>query len=130
VPARAAAAAVLRQSLHNALRKGLTVSYSVNEQVAGHFEVLLSKSLAHRIGISGTAATGLPAGTPPELVIAKAILVTTVGGRDAVHIQFSKRTAKRLAHVHRLPLMLRLIVHNASSTSPATTTVLTSFTLG
>jgi hypothetical protein len=106
------------------------VSYSVNEKVAGHFEVLLSKSLAHRMGISGTPATGLAAGTPPELVIAKAILVTTAGGRSAVHIQFPKRTAKRLAHAHRLTLMLRLIVHNASTTNPATTSVLTSFTLG
>ncbi|HEV3046691.1 MAG TPA: hypothetical protein VGY13_04960 [Solirubrobacteraceae bacterium] len=130
VAAPVAAAAVLPQSLRGALRRGLVVSYSVNEQVAGHFEVLLSKSLAHRMGISGTPATGLAAGTPPELVIAKAILVTTAGGRSAVHIQFPKRTAKRLAHAHRLTLMLRLIVHNASTTNPATTSVLTSFTLG
>jgi len=102
----------------------------VNEQVAGHFEVLLSSATAHRLGISGTPATGLPAGSAPKLVIAKAILVTTKGGHNAVHIQFSKRTAARLAHVHKLSLMLRLIVRNAATSNPATTTVVSSVTLG
>jgi hypothetical protein len=130
VPAPVAAAAVLPQSLHNALHKGLIVNYSVNEQVAGHFEVLLDSELAHRLKISGTPATGLPAGTPAELVIAKAILVTTKGGRSAVRIQFPKRTAERLARAHKVPLMLRLIVRNAATGTPVTTTVLSSFTLG
>jgi hypothetical protein len=130
VPAPVALASVVRQSLHTALRKGLVVSYSVNEQVAGHFEVLLSSALAHKLHVSGTAATGLPAGSPPELVIAKAILVTTKGGRSAVHIQFPKRTAARLAHQHKLSLMLRLIVRNAApGGAPATSTTTTSVTL-
>jgi len=129
VPAPIAAASIVRQSLHNALHRGLVVSYSVNEQVAGHFEVLLSRTIARRLGISGPAATGLPAGSPAEVVIAKALLITTKGGRNAVHIIFPKRTAARLAHVHRVPLMLRLIVRNAAKGSPATTTVVTSVTL-
>jgi PKD domain len=129
VAAPVAAATIVRQTLRNALRKGLVVSYSVNEQVAGHFEVLLSSAVAHRLGISGTPAVGLPAGSPAELVIAKAILVTTKGGHSAVHIQFSKRTAARLAHVHKVSLMLRLIVRNAASSNPATTTVVSSVTL-
>ena len=62
-------------------------------------------------------------------MIAKAILVTTKGGRSAVHIDFSKRTAARLAKVHKVSLMLRLIVRNASSTDPATTTVVSNITL-
>jgi hypothetical protein len=130
VPAPVALATVVRQSLHSALHKGLVVSYSVNEQVAGHFEVLLSSALAHKLHVSGTVATGLPAGTPPEMVIAKAILVTTKGGRSAVHIQFSKRTAARLAHEHKLPLTLRLVVRNAAPGVPATSTTTTSVTLG
>jgi hypothetical protein len=130
IPAPVAAAAIVRQSLHTALRRGLVVSYSVNEQVAGHFEVLLSSALAHRLGIGGTPATGLPAGSAPQLVIAKAILVTTKGGHSAVHIVFSKRTAARLAHVHKLPLMLSLTVRNATAGVPQTTTVLSSVTLG
>jgi hypothetical protein len=129
LPAPVAAAAIARQSLQSALRKGLAVSYSVNEQVAGHFEVLLSRALARRLGVGGAPAAGLPAGSPPELVIAKAILVTTKGGHSSVHIQFSKHTAARLAHVHKLPLILRLVVRNASSTSPATATVLSEVTL-
>jgi len=129
VPAPIAAASIIRQGLRTALRKGLLVSYSVNEQVAGHFEVLLSSAVAHRLGIGGSPATGLPAGSPPELVIAKAILVTTKGGHSAVHIDFSQRTAARLARVHKVSLMLRLTVRNAAKSNPVTTTVLSSGTL-
>ncbi len=130
VPPPIAAASIVHQSLRTALRRGLVVSYSVNEQVAGHFEVLLSRAVARRLGIGGAPATGLPAGTPPELVIAKAILVTTKGGHSAVHIQFSRSTAARLARAHRVSLMLRLVVRNAATTNPVTTTVLSSATLG
>jgi hypothetical protein len=129
VPAPIAAAAISKQSLQKALRKGLEVSYSVNEQVAGHFEVLLASAVARRLGISGTPAVGLPAGSPAETVIAKAILVTTKGGRSAVHIAFSKRTAARLSHAHKVSLMLRLIVRNAATSNPTTTTVVSNFTL-
>jgi hypothetical protein len=129
VPNPVAAASVISQSLKSVLRNGLVVRYSVNEQVAGHFDVLLDRATARRLKITGTPAVNLPAGTPPELVIAKAILVTTKGGRSAVRIKFSKRTAARLAHTHKVKLTLRLIVRNASPTSPASTTVLSSFTL-
>jgi hypothetical protein len=130
VPAPVAAALILPQSLRKALHKGLAVSYSVNEQVAGRFEVLLSRATAHRLGISGTPATGMPAGSSPQLVIAKAILVTTKGGHSSVRIEFSKRTAARLAHAHKVALTLRLTVRNASSSNPATTTVVSAVTLG
>jgi hypothetical protein len=129
VPTPLATAAVVKQTLRSALRKGLAVSYSVNEQVAGHFEVLLASAVARRLGISGTPAVGLPAGSPAETVIAKALLVTTKGGHNAVHIAFSKRTASRLAHAHKVSLMLRLIVRNAATSNPTTTTVVSNFTL-
>jgi hypothetical protein len=122
-------ATVVHQSLRKALRKGLVVSYSVNQQVTGQFNVLLSSATARRLGISGTPATGLPAGTPAEVVIAKAILVTTKGGRGAMHIKFPKKTAARLAHVNKLSLMLRLFVRNAASRNPTTTTVISAVTL-
>ncbi len=129
VPPPVAAAAIPRQTLHSAVRKGLVVSYSVNEQVAGHFEVLLSSATAHRLGITGAPAVGLPASFPAEVVIAKAILVTTKGGHSAVHIAFSKRTAARLAHAHKVSLMLRLSVRNAAGVDPLTTSVVSSATL-
>jgi hypothetical protein len=129
VPAPVASAAIISRTLKNAISKGLVIRYSVNEQVAGHFEVLLNRSVARRLGITGSPATGLPPGSPAELVIAKAILVTTRGGGSTVHIQFSKRTAARLSHAHKVSLMLRLVVRNASSTSPATTTVVSGITL-
>jgi hypothetical protein len=111
------------------VRKGLTVRYSVNEQVAGHFEVLLSRAIARRLGIGGPPALGLPPGTPPQILIGRASLITTAAGRSTVDIQFSKRTASRLARLHSVPLMLRLFVRNADRHSPATTTVLTTVTL-
>lgn len=129
VPPPVAAAAIVKQTLHNAIHKGLVVSYSVNEQVAGHFEVLLSSATAHRLGIGGAPAAGLPAGSPTEVVIAKAILVTTKGGHSAVHIAFSKRTAARLARAHKVSLMLRLVVRNAATANPLTTSVVSSVTL-
>jgi hypothetical protein len=124
-----AAAAIISRSLGTATRKGLVVRYSVNEQVAGHFEVLLSSAIAKRLGIAGALATGLPAGSTPETVIARATLVTTKGGRSAVHIVFSKRTAARLRHLHSVSLTLLLAVRNASAGSPTSTTVITTTTL-
>ncbi len=129
VPTPVATAAIVSQRLRTALRRGLMVSYSVNEQVAGHFEVLLSRTIARRLGISGAPALGLPPGSPPEVVIAKAILVTTKGGHSSLRIQFSKQTAARLGRLHKVTLMLRLIVRNAASSSPATTTVVSNLTL-
>lgn len=126
VPAPEVAAVIVPQSLRDALRRGLVVSYAVNEQVAGHFEVLLSRALARKLHVTGSPASGLAAGTPPQLVIAKAILVTTHGGRSELRIAFTKATAARLAHVHKVPLMLRVSVRNASYN---TTTVLASATL-
>jgi hypothetical protein len=124
-----AAAAVVSRSLKTALRKGLVVRYSVNEQVTGRFEVLLDRTVARRLGITDPAAIGLPAGAPPSLVVAKAILVTTKGGRSTVDIRFSPRTAARLRRVHKVTLMLRMVVRNASSRGPTSTTVLSTVTL-
>jgi len=124
-----AAAAILSRTLSGAIHKGLLVRYSVNEQVTGHFEVLLSRSLARHLGIGGATATGLPAGSAAEVVIAKAILVTTKAGRSTVKLQFSKHTASRLARLHKVTLTLRLIVRNAATHSPVTTTVLSTVTL-
>jgi hypothetical protein len=124
-----AKAGVSSRSLRTALRRGLAVIYSVNEQVAGHFEVLMASTLASKLKISGPAATGLPAGTPPQVVIAKAVLVTTKGGQSTVHIKFSKKVTGRLKHVHSVPVLLRLVVRNASVSSPQTATVLSSVTL-
>jgi hypothetical protein len=124
-----ASAAVVSRSLKTALRKGVAVGYSVNEQVTGHFEVLMSRTLARKLKIHGSLAVGLPAGTPPEVVIAKAFLVTTKAGRSVMHVKLPKSVAARLRHAHSAPLMLRLVVRNAASTHPETTTVISSATL-
>jgi hypothetical protein len=125
-PPPRATAVVASRSLRNVLRKGLTVRYAVNERVAGHFEVLLAASLAHRLGLHGPQAAGLAPGTPPQIVIGKAILVTTGAGANTAHIQFGKSTASRLARLHNVTVLLRLIVRNSSAQS---STVLTAVTL-
>jgi hypothetical protein len=128
VPAPLAQAVILSHKLSLALRKGVTIGYSVNEQVAGHFELMLPRSQARQLGIAGTPATGMAPGGIPQVVIAKAILVTTKGGHSTLAIKLSKKTVKRLRHLHKLGLTLRLVVHNAAKT-PATATVISSATL-
>jgi hypothetical protein len=127
-PGPVATASALSKSLASALTSGLVVRYSVSEQVAGHFEVLLAASVARKIGLHGAAATGLAKGTPAQIVIGKDILVTTRGGSNTVKIKFSKSTAARLRRLHKVSVMLRLVVRNASK-SPATTTTLSTATL-
>ncbi|MGA8365175.1 MAG: PKD domain-containing protein [Solirubrobacteraceae bacterium] len=121
-----ASMAVGSHSLSKTLRGGLIVRYSVNQQATGHFEVLLAASIAHRIGLHPPLAAGLPVGTPPQVVIAKALLITTRAGRGTLKIQFGKITAKRLRRLHNVSLLLRLNVRNAGG---GTTTVLSKLTL-
>jgi hypothetical protein len=121
-----ASMAVGSHSLSRALRGGLVVRYSVSQQVTGHFEVLLAASIARRIGLHGPLATGLAQGTPPQLVIAKALIITTRAGRGTLQIQFGKITARRLRRLHAVPLTLRLSLRNAGG---GTTTVLSALTL-
>jgi hypothetical protein len=78
--------------------------------------------------LSGSAATGLPAGSAPQIVLAKAIVVTTSAGRSKVTLFLSKRNGARLAHQRKVSFLLRLFVRNAAP-RPATATLLSSFTL-
>jgi hypothetical protein len=122
LPGPVAKAAAVPGSPKQVARRGLVVHYTVNEQVAGRFEVLLASATAHELGIGGRLATGLPTGSPKELVIGQALLVTTKGGHSSVRIKFDKRTAKHLRRAHKVTLTLRMIVRNASK-NPAFTTV-------
>jgi hypothetical protein len=126
-PKVVATQAATSHSLASVLRSGLVVRYSVSSQVAGRFEVLLASSVAKKIGLKGPAATGLAAGTPAQIVIAKAILVTTRGGHNSYKIKFSKSTAAKLRKLHKVSLMVRMVVHNP--TSPVPTTVLSTVNL-
>ncbi len=129
LPAPVAKAAAASTSLKQVARHGLVVNYSVNEQVAGRFEVLLDAATANHLKIAGRPATKLPAGTPRSLVIGQALLVTTKAGRSSVRIKFSKSTANHLRHARKVTLMLRLTAHNASTQNPLFTTVLNTVVL-
>jgi len=63
-------------------------------------------------------------------VIGKALLVTTQGGHSAITIQFAKSVSQRLARLHKVTLMLRLVVRAASVGGRASTTLLKVVTLG
>jgi hypothetical protein len=106
--------AVLSRSLRQVLRSGLLISYSVSERVTGRFEVLLDKRIAHKLHLRAPSATGLATGTPAQMVIGKSILVTLGGGRSRMNIQLPRSVASRLAHLHSVALILRLVVRNAS----------------
>lgn len=126
-PKVVATQAVGSHSLSSALRSGLVVRYSVSAQATGRFEVLLASSVAKKIGLRGPVATGLAKGTPPQVVIAKAILVATKGGHSSYKIKFGKVAAAKLRKLHKVTLMIRMVVHNASS--PVATTVLSTANL-
>jgi len=126
-PPPAATQAVVSHNLSSVLKNGLVIRYSVSEQVAGRFEVLLASSIARKLGIHGAPAGGLAKGTPPQTIIAKAILVTTKGGHNTYKLKLSKKTAARLRKLRKVSLMIRMVVHNA--TSPAVTTVLNTVNL-
>jgi hypothetical protein len=126
-PSVVATQAVVSTKLSSVLRGGLVVRYSVSQQVAGRFEVLLASAIAHRIHLHGPSATGLAKGTPPQTVIAKAILVTRNGGRGTYKILFSNSTASHLRKLRKVTLMIRMVVHSASS--PLATTVLSTVNL-
>jgi hypothetical protein len=128
IPGPVASQAAVTRSLSSALSKGLVISYSVNEQVAGQFQVLLASSIAKRIGLHGPQATGMPPGSAPSIVIGKAILITTKGGRNTVKIQFGKKTAAKLRKLRSVQLTVRLVVRNASH-SPLSTTVISTVNL-
>ena len=119
LPGPVAKAAAVGSSLGQAVKRGLLISYSVNEQVAGHFEVLLASSTARRLGIKGGKAFGLPAGEPESLIVGQALLITTKGGHSMVRIKLSKSAEQRLRHVHKVTLLLRLIVRNGATRAPA-----------
>jgi hypothetical protein len=123
-----ATAAIVSKSLRSVGRnKRLLVRYTVSEQVTGRLELLLSSSIAHHLGVRGSNAAGLPAGTAAQTVIGRALLVTTKAGHSTLTIQLSKTTAAQLRRLHKLSLMLRLVVHNASA---ETATMFSSSTLG
>ncbi|MHB8531881.1 MAG: PKD domain-containing protein [Solirubrobacteraceae bacterium] len=129
-PGPVASAAIVSRNLHAVARRGLVLRYAVNEQVTGHAELLISKALARKLKLSATPAAGLPAGMPPEVVIGKAVLVTTKAGKGTLTIRLSPSVAARLRKAHKAGVIVRLLVRNAASRTGASATVLSTATLG
>lgn len=129
LPRPVATAIVASDSLTAALSGGLPVRYSVNQQVAGHFEVMMPTRLARRLHISGAAARELPKGAPKQTVIGYALLVTMRKAHGTIRIQIPKQTGRKLARLHELTLVVRLVVRNASRQKPKMTLLQTAVKL-
>ena len=101
---------IVTKKLSAALRSGLAVRYTVNEEVAGRFEVLLDGRTAHRLKVPGAVAAGFArlARARRPIVIGTATVVTAHGGTNGVSVHFSRATAKRLGREHSLTVTLRL----------------------
>lgn len=129
LPRPVATAMVATTSLTTAIEKGVPVRYSVNQQVAGHFEVMMPTRVAKRLKVKGPAAVDLPKGEAPQTVIAAALLVTTRSAHGALKIKIPSATALRLAHLQHLTITLRLVVRNASRSKPKATLLQTTVKL-
>lgn len=116
-----ATAIVTTHSLTEAVKKGLPVRYSVNEQVAGRVEVLLSAKLARRLKIRARSATGLAKGTPPQRVIAQVLLDTMRSAHGTLKILIPGEVGRRLLRLQTARLMVRMVVRNASHSAPKST---------
>lgn len=119
-----ATAAILSHSLRRALRSGILIRFIVNEALAGHVEVMIAASIAKRMHVTGAKAVGLPAGTPPQTIVAKSVLIAARGGSGTLTLHVGTKTAQRLHKLHSASFLMRLIVHNAGGTvtvlAPAT----------
>jgi hypothetical protein len=129
LPKPVATAIVTTTSLEKAVESGLDVRYSVNQQVAGHFEVLMPTRVAKRLKIKGKPAKGLPPAAQAETVIAHALLITVRGAHGAMSIAIPPGIGSRLSRLHHVTLTLRLVVHNADRSNPKSTLLQTAVKL-
>jgi hypothetical protein len=120
---------VVSHSLAKALRRGLAIRYSVNEQVAGTVEVMLDRPTARRLGIHSITARNLPRGYPRSVVIGYAVLVTTRRGHGELIVRFPKPIAERLEQAQRVKLTVRIVVRNAARRHPKSRTLLSTVVL-
>jgi hypothetical protein len=129
LPKPVATAIIATTSLTKAIEAGLKVRYSVNQQVAGHFEVLIPTRVARRLKIEGRPVTGLPKGAPKQTLIAYALLITTRKAHGTMNIVIPARIGSHMARLHHVTLILRLVVRNASRSRPKKTLLQTAVKL-
>jgi hypothetical protein len=105
-----AAEHILSHSLKGARRSGVTVSYRVDQAVAGRFQIMIDAATAKRLHIKGARVAGGASATGSAVVIGSAILVTLKGGGSKLAIHFTKSAASHLAHARSLPITVKLTV--------------------
>lgn len=110
--APAATTQILSRSVRGARRSGVTVAYSVNQAVAGRFEIMVDAATAKRLRIKGAHVAGGPAGSGGSVVIGSAILATQKAGAARLAIRLNKSAASRLTRVRVLKITVKLTVAN------------------
>jgi hypothetical protein len=116
-------------SLSTALREGLLVHYTVNEQVAGKVELMIATSTAKRLHIHGSLAKHLPKGYPRQTLIGSAVLVTTRRGHGQLQVKLLPAVKEALSAMSRLKVTLRIVLRNGDRQHPKTKTLISSFEL-
>ena len=116
--------AVIGHSLSKALKSGIVVHYSVTEQVAGRFQVLLDARTAKRLGIKSPVLKGKYNGLTNPIQIGTALLESTKAGNSGIAITFSKSVAAKLRHAKTLSLLVRLVAHNIAGQQVVVTTTI------
>ena len=110
--APAATALILSRSLAGARRSGVTVAYSVNQAVAGRFDVMIDAARAKRLHIKGAHVAGGPAGSSGSVIIGSALLATQKAGAAKLVIRLNKSAASHLGRTHNLKITVKLTVAN------------------
>jgi PKD repeat protein len=105
---------ILSHSLKGARRSGVTVSYRVDQAVAGRFQIMIDAATAKRLHIKGARVAGGTSATGSGVVIGSAILVTLKGGGSKLSIHFTKSAASHLAHTRSLPITVKMTVASDS----------------
>ncbi len=108
----------LPTSLSHALKKGLSVRYSVDRQVAGYFELLMSRPVARRLHIHGEHSRWLQGAGRGQTLIAYRLLVTTRGAHGRIELTIPSKAAARLRSLAHLTLTLRVMVRDAARRKP------------
>jgi hypothetical protein len=105
-----AAEHILSRSLKGARRSGVTVSYRVDQAVAGRFQIMIDAATAKRLHIKGARVAGGASAQGSAVVIGSAILVTLKGGGSKLAIHFTKSAASHLGHARSLPITVKMTV--------------------
>ena len=96
---------IMPQGLKAMLRHGVAVRVGSNEAAAGFASVSISRATAKRAHIKGRG---------PAIVIGRGTLSHLAAGTVELHLRLSRALTKKLGHLHRVTLTVRLALVDKS----------------